>query len=141
MMRMITNSTDPTLIAPCGINCRLCRAYIRDKKPCPGCREDNTFKSKSCVTCLMKNCEKMAEGEFSYCFDCDEFPCPRLSHLDWRYRTRYGTSPIDNLLSIKDTGIINFVISEDKKWTCPECGSMLCMHKPQCLTCGFVWHK
>jgi rubredoxin len=26
-----------------------------------------------------------------------------------------------------------------EKWTCPECGERLCMHKPQCLNCGYTW--
>jgi hypothetical protein len=135
------NLTNETLIAPCGINCRLCRAYARDKKTCPGCRGDDTFKLKSCVTCRIKNCEKLVEGEIVYCFDCNEFPCARLTHLDKRYRTNYGTSVIDNLRSIEKFGIINFVKKENNKWTCPECGEMVCMHKPQCLSCGYVWRK
>jgi hypothetical protein len=134
-----TIPTNPTLIAPCGINCRLCRAYSRDRKPCPGCRGDDTLKSNSCVTCRIKNCEKMINGKIEYCFKCDEFPCARLTHLDKRYRIKYGTNLIDNLESIKKSGITHFVKNENKKWTCPECGSMICMHKPQCLSCGHVW--
>ena len=141
MIRTKTNSTNTTLIAPCGINCRLCRAYTRDRKSCPGCRGDDTLKSSSCVTCHIKNCEKKINGKIEYCFKCDEFPCTRLTHLDKRYRIKYGTSVIDNLISIKKIGIINFVKNENKKWTCPECGSMICMHKPQCLSCGYVWRK
>jgi hypothetical protein len=135
------NPTIPVLIAPCGINCRLCRAYVRDKKACRGCRGDDTWKSPSCVTCRIKNCEKMAAGNFEYCFECDEFPCERITHLDKRYRTKYGTTVIANLLSIQKNGIEKFVRSENRKWTCPACGAMLCMHKPQCLSCGYVWLK
>jgi hypothetical protein len=141
MLKTRGKSTNPTLIAPCGINCRLCRAYIRDRQACPGCRGDDTFKSISCVRCALKNCAKLAEGGFRYCFECDEFPCARLSHLDKRYRTRYGTSPIANLVSIQEIGIRNFIKNENKKWTCPQCASMLSMHKPQCLSCGYVWLK
>jgi len=141
MIRTKTNQTDPTLIAPCGINCRLCHAYVRDKKVCPGCRGDDTLKSKTCVTCKIKNCEKMARGNIEYCFDCAEFPCTLLVHLDRRYRTKYGTNVIDNLASIKKIGLMNFVKNENNKWACPECGAMLCMHKPQCLSCGYAWRK
>lgn len=139
--RMNTYSTTPALIAPCGINCRLCRAHGREKKACPGCRGEDTFKSKSCITCRIRNCEKLVQAGFEYCFDCDAFPCARLSHLDKRYRTKYGASPIGNLSSIKEIGIINFLRNEEQKWTCPACGSLICMHKPQCLACGYVWHK
>jgi hypothetical protein len=136
------NSNSPKLIAPCGINCRLCRAYVRVGKsiPCPGCRGENTFKAKSCVTCRIKNCEKIVEGKYKYCFECNIFPCARLKHLDKRYRAKYATSAIGNLLSIKEIGIRDFVDIENKKWVCPECGAMLCMHIPQCLSCGYVWY-
>jgi hypothetical protein len=136
------NSTSPKLIAPCGINCRLCRAYVRVGKsiPCPGCRGDNTNKARSCVTCKIKNCVENSGGKFQYCFECELFPCARLKQLDKRYKTKYGTSPIQNLHSIKEIGIRKFVENENKKWTCPECGTMLCMHIPQCLSCGHVWH-
>ncbi len=132
-----TKSTFPTLIAPCGINCHLCRAYLRDKKVCPGCRGEDTLKAKSCVTCRIKVCEKREKGKIGFCFDCDEFPCARLTHLDKRYRTKYETS----VINIKKFGINWFVENENKKWTCPECGEMLSMHKPQCLSCGYAWRK
>ena len=44
-----TAAMKTTLIAPCGMNCRLCLAYIRDKKACPGCLGDDHFKSISCA--------------------------------------------------------------------------------------------
>ena len=141
MIKSIPNSTDPTLIAPCGFNCRLCRAYAREKKACPGCWGNDTPKSKSCLTCKIKNCEKITTGELQYCFDCIDFPCAPLAHLDKRYRTNYGISMIDNLLSIEKIGLDNFVTNENKKWACPACGAMLCIHKPQCQVCGYRWRE
>jgi predicted RNA-binding Zn-ribbon protein involved in translation (DUF1610 family) len=127
------------LIAPCGMNCRLCRAYIRDKKACPGCRGDDNHKSKACVTCKIKNCENIREGGVTYCFSCDSFPCARLIHLDKRYRTQYGMSMIDNLNNIEKVGIRLFIKEEAEKWACPECGEIICVHKPQCASCGYKW--
>ncbi|MGB8252870.1 MAG: DUF3795 domain-containing protein [Anaerolineaceae bacterium] len=138
---MTKDLTNPTLIATCGINCRLCMAYGREKKACPGCRADDTNKSKSCISCRIKNCDKLAKGAFEYCFGCDDFPCALLAHLDKRYRTKYGASPIDNLNAIRKNGIDQLVESENIKWICPECGAMICMHKPQCLSCGYVWRQ
>lgn len=132
--------THPLLIAPCGLNCRLCLAYPRKKNACPGCRGDDTSKSISCLACKIKNCEKLVEGKFEYCFECGEFPCARIKHLDKRYRTKYENSPIANLLSIKESGIDQFVEFENIKWACPGCGGMICMHRPVCLSCGFKWH-
>ena len=139
-LRLTKKNAIPTkLIAPCGMNCRLCRAYIRDKKACPGCRSGDSFKSKACVTCRIKNCEKIAKGKAKYCFSCDNFPCARLKHLDKRYRTKYGMSMIDNLKNISKFGIRHFIRYEKESWTCPECGEIICVHKPQCISCGYQW--
>jgi len=128
-----------TLIAPCGMNCRLCYAYMRNKRACPGCRGDDSVKSKTCVTCRIKNCEKMVQVGDRYCFSCDSFPCDRLRHLDKRYRTKYGMSMIDNLVHVRKFGIRHFIKSEKERWSCPECGEMICVHKPQCLACEYTW--
>jgi hypothetical protein len=136
-----TQSIRLTLIAPCGMNCQLCRAYRRDKnvKTCAGCRGDDELKPTTCVTCRIKNCGQLVESGIRYCFSCAEFPCARLKHLDKRYRTRYGMSMIGNLESIRTLGLRQFVRAEQARWTCPECGDLICVHKPECLSCGYKW--
>ena len=134
-----TNTIRTTLIAPCGMNCRLCCAYTRDKNACPGCRGDDSVKPKTRVKCLIKTCEEIARGNVRYCFSCDGFPCDRLKHLDERYRTKYGMSMIENLAHIKKFGIRHFIRNEKERWTCPGCGQLICVHKQQCLSCGHKW--
>lgn len=134
-----TNVVKTALIAPCGMNCRFCIAYTRDKNACPGCRGDDSVKTKTRVICRIKNCEKIGQGKAKYCFNCDGFPCDRLNHLDERYRTKYGMSMINNLVFIKKYGIRRFIGNEKRRWTCPECGELICVHKPQCLYCGRTW--
>ena len=130
------NFEDSTLIAPCGINCGLCRAYLRAKKPCRGCRGGSANKSDSCLNCRIKNCELLQQAELEYCDACPKFPCERIEHLDLRYRTRYHVSPIENLALIKTEGIQQFLIREKGRWTCRECGGKICMHKGLCSQCG-----
>ncbi len=136
---MQIDEKNPMIVAPCGINCSLCRAYIRERHPCAGCRGDDSSKSNACLTCAIKNCMKLATGNHQFCFTCANFPCAELRHLDRRYRTKYGVSVVANLESIKSIGVKNFVLEEADKWSCPECGSRLCMHKPECGNCGFTW--
>ncbi len=132
---------DPTLIAPCGINCGVCRAHLRQKNSCPGCRGDDANKAKTCVNCKIKTCEILAKGKFEYCSSsCEEFPCLVLLRLDKRYRTKYGCSPVQNLLNIPKLGMPKFLRNEAIKWTCPQCGGLLCMHVPLCPACGYAWH-
>ena len=135
----MSNAIRKALIAPCGMNCRLCIAYIRENNPCPGCRSDNRVKPKTRYACRIKNCAKIKKGRLTYCFSCDRFPCDRLNHLDKRYRTKYGMSMIDNLAHIKKYGIRHFIANEKERWACPGCSELLCVHKLQCLSCGHRW--
>ena len=138
-------TTIPTdLIAPCGMNCRLCWGYIREKNTCPGCQKINhqeSQKSKCRTTCVIRNCEHLAKIKTKYCSDmCDSFPCTRLKNLDKRYRSKYGMSMIDNLQMIQGVGIRKFIQNEKLKWICPECGDLICVHRPACLNCGYRWN-
>jgi hypothetical protein len=134
-----TQAIPTALIAPCGMNCRLCMAYGRDKNPCPGCRRDVGVKPKTRAACRIKTCEKISQGEIRYCNGCDGFPCDKLKHLDKRYKTKYGMSMIENLMNIKQVGIRHFIKDEKERWTCSGCGAIICVHKPQCLSCGHEW--
>jgi len=97
------------LIAPCGMNCSLCYAFLRSRNRCPGCRGDNRGKCKTRVACKIKTCEAR-RGSFCAA-DCASFPCERLSRLDKRYRTKYGMSMIDNLGRIQTDGLRGFIAS------------------------------
>ncbi len=129
----------PALIAPCGMNCRLCIAHVRARNTCPGCRDDTVPKLPTRWVCRIKTCEKIASGGAEFCFECGDFPCARLKYLDKRYRTKYGMSMIGNLEYLRDSGMERFLAHEAERWTCPGCGGVLSVHKPECLSCGRRW--
>ena len=104
------------LIAPCGMNCGVCMAYLRDKNTCPGCRIDDPDKAYSCIHCKIKNCPRLKKGGYKYCFECEVFPCAKIKHIDKRYRAKYEMSMINNLKYIRDRGIRKFVQREKKRW-------------------------
>ena len=124
-----------TFLAPCGINCGTCLAYLREKNKCPGCRIDFDNKRKSCTHCTIKNCEHLAKQTSEFCYECELFPCKRLKDIDKRYRIKYRTGLIQNLLTIKESGISNYLQSEVKRWSCPDCGSITSVHLYYCLKC------
>ena len=126
---------DKVLIAPCGINCGTCIAYLRNKNKCCGCRPETGFKVAHCNSCKIKNCDNLVTTDSKFCYDCDKFPCQRLKHIDKRYRIKYKTSLIQNLTKIKEIGIINYLAEESIRWTCPECGSVISVHRDNCLSC------
>jgi len=128
---------DSSMIASCGMDCALCIAHVREKKPCNGCEGSDAGKPRHCVECAIKLCEKRP-GEARFCFACEGFPCARLAHLDKRYRTKYGMSMIENLESIRARGLESFVANEAVRWACPGCGELICVHRDTCLSCGRV---
>lgn len=134
-------SMNDELIAPCGMNCALCSGYLafnHDIKKkgirmpyCAGCRP----RDKQCAF-LKKKCERLLDGQVRYCYECPEYPCRRLKHIDERYRKYYRMSMIENLGYIKENGIRKFLSREEAKWECPDCGDTVCCHNGICFNCG-----
>jgi hypothetical protein len=130
------------LIAPCGMNCSLCIAYMFNKydlnkegfhrKYCPGCID----RGKNCTFYLGKKCDLIATGKIRFCYECDTFPCDGLKRLDKRYKTKYNLSMIDNLNYIKENGMEQFIAKEKNKWKCSDCGDLICCHNGLCLNCN-----
>jgi hypothetical protein len=126
---------DESLVAPCGMNCGTCIAFLRRKNKCRGCRVDSPDKLKSRLLCTIKICHFLERTDSTFCYDCETFPCRRLKQIDKRYRTKYQTSFVQNLLIIKETGMANFLAFESERRTCPDCGSVLSVHRKHCLAC------
>ncbi len=127
-------------IAPCGMNCSLCMAYQREKNRCIGCLGPDDNKPKSCVLCTIKNCDKRNPDEgLGYCFQCEKMPCKRLKQLDKRYTGKYHMSMLENLEMIKEQGIERFIENEINRWTCPNCGQLVSVHRDNCIRCGQRW--
>jgi hypothetical protein len=128
------------LIAPCGMDCGLCRGHLREKNRCTGCNSDDAAKPRYCLTCKIKTCDEIASGAGSFCYGCAGFPCARLRQLDKRYRTKYGMSMLENFLLFQEIEAEAFVVTERLKWACSECGGLLCVHRPDCGYCGHTWN-
>ena len=134
-MNIPTTSIPEYLASPCGINCGLCRAYLRERNKCAGCNVDSFQKPGHCITCKIKNCAERP-GSSRFCFECSKYPCALLRHLDTRYRTRYFMSPVKNLDEIHERGLRMFMETESRRWSCPQCGNPVCMHTGKCSRCG-----
>lgn len=110
-------------IAPCGMNCGICKAHLRQSNPCHGCNYAEQNKPKTRACCKLRLCSKRS-GKF--CYSCVEFPCNRLTSLDERYQKRYAMSEIENLKYIKDNGIKKFLEKERIRWISNK--GILCVH-------------
>ena len=124
------------LIAQCGMNCSVCIAYLRGKNKCPGCRLFNKSEPVTIAKCRIKNCTAFKRSKSKFCFECKEFPCKLIKQMDKRYRTRYNMSTIENLNNIKKLGMREFIKNEKIRWTCSQCGGIICVHRGYCYSCG-----
>ena len=120
------------MIAPCGMNCTICKGYLSDTRitPCIGCRP----RPRNCAF-LKKRCDLLRKEKVRFCFECPKFPCRELKIIDKRYRTRYNYSFIENLEAIKKSGIKKFLRDEEKRFRCPNCGGVICVHDRKCYGC------
>ena len=125
------------LIAPCGMNCNICKFHYREKNQCPGCRTEDENKPKGCQECIIINCDIIKNNETGFCYDCEKTPCKRLKNLDKRYRTKYHMSMLENLVFIKENSLELFLEKEQEKWKCPKCDGVVTCHGGICLNCGF----
>ena len=132
----IQSITKISHIAPCGMNCSICRGYLREKNKCLGCREIDINKPISRSKCKIKNCIELKKNNFKYCYQCSIFPCKRMKNLDNRYRSKYNMSMIENLENISKFGIRKFIVNEKIRWKCKNCGSIICVHSGNCSNCG-----
>ena len=114
-----------TLIAPCGMNCGICKGFLRKENKCPGCYAGRKINSRS-LKCIIGHCPKRLKNNWRFCYKCDTFPCTRMKQLDKRYRKNYDMSVIGNLEYIKKYGIQKFVRREEKKWVKGK--QVLCVH-------------
>ena len=134
------NAFSEELIAPCGMNCRICIAFFgytmngnKRKMACIGCKP----KDKSCAH-LKKFCEKLRKKELEYCYECSDFPCKPLHKLDNKYRQRFNMSMTENLKFIEEKGMKEFLQKEEEKYTCPNCQGVICVHTSRCYSCESV---
>lgn len=125
---------DNYLLAPCGVNCGTCVAHLRDKKKCNGCNGNDENKPYHCTKCRIKFCDIRLKNHYEYCSQCEK-KCQRMKQLDKRYIKNYNISLLDNLERIRTIGIEKFMIRESEKWTCPNCGGIICQHTKICSKC------
>ena len=131
------------LIAPCGMYCGVCSAYLafshqiprkRGKiTHCAGCRP----RDKQCAY-LKKRCRLLREKTIRYCSECPTYPCKRLLHLDERYRDNYGMSLIENLEIIRRRGSKALLASIGTRYSCRRCGELISVHNGKCFVCDTI---
>lgn len=128
-----------SMIAPCGLNCAICKRALQKDEPCPGCLGESEHKLDFCAhKCLIKRCETRAGLPDRFCDGCAEYPCTDVMEKEIRYSTAYPVieTPIGNLAYMRKNGMDALLERERLRWTCPACGGIVCAHTGACADCG-----
>ena len=127
------------MIAPCGLDCSLCKRALWRENACPGCLGPDENKPDFCLNgCTIINCAKLKEGGYRFCDECADYPCEACQERENRYMSQYPAreSPAENISDIRKLGMDAFLIKQREKWSCKECGGVICVHTGICGGCG-----
>ena len=127
-------------MGPCGVYCGACPSYGIS---CQGCGSENRVnqKRRSKWGCKIRKC-CFETKKVEFCNQCDEFPCKTYrkkltdSHPgDKRFAYRHEL--IDSLASIKEIGVDDWLVKQEAKWRCPQCGGTIRFYKYACPICSY----
>lgn len=127
------------MIAPCGLDCSLCKRALAKENPCPGCLGPDEGKPPFCSEkCGIILCRKRKENGYVYCDECPDYPCADVTEKENRYTSKYPLyeSPRKNLRDIREMGMEKFLEKQRKQWTCKECGHIISVQTGICSGCG-----
>ena len=127
------------MIAPCGLDCSLCKRALDEEDPCPGCNGPDENKPDFCrEKCGVILCRKRREKGYAYCDECPDYPCADVKEKEDRYTSQYPLyeSPARNLKDIREKGMAKFLEEQRERWTCGDCGGVVCVHTGICCGCG-----
>jgi hypothetical protein len=136
----------PELIAPCGMNCGICKAYLAYSRGVPYKKGKVTH----CTGCLVRNkncafvkrdCEQLRKKHICFCYECADMPCKALANIDAYYSARYGMSMIENQRMIQEEGMDVFLKRQAEKYRCPSCRDIISVHDGKCYACGYQADK
>lgn len=132
-MKMPKENIETIMLAPCGMNCKVCYKHCYHKKPCAGCLKSDMGKPEHCRKCKIKDCVK-AKG-LEYCFECLDHPCGQIRNLEKSYKRRYRASLIKNSEFVKERGLEAFMEHQKEIYTCLKCGGIISLHDGECSEC------
>ncbi len=127
------------MIAPCGLDCSICKRALAETDPCPGCHGPDENKPAFCSEkCGIILCRRRRENGYEFCDECPDYPCEDVTEKETRYTSKYPLyeSPGKNLRDIREMGMEQFLEKERRQWTCGECGSAVPVHTGICSGCG-----
>jgi hypothetical protein len=153
---------NPDFLAPCGLYCGVCAIHIagRDNNQkfkeslvklyqggvpgkgtlpgsdkltpesihCQGCLSGDPF--VYCRQCEIKDCTR--EKGYAGCHECGEFPCEYIDD----FSMAVGKKVILRVIPyIREVGVEKWVMDEEARYFCPECGNKVFRGVVRCNKC------
>ena len=147
---------NPDYIAPCGLYCGVCgilyathennlkfkeilAGFYSDKLPegenlsaedihCKGCLSSEPY--YFCKECAIKDC--VTEKGYTGCHECNDFPCKLIEE----FSIPLGKKVILRAIPYwREVGTEKWIIDEEARYICPECGHKLFRGAQRCNKC------
>jgi len=118
----MSNQSEWNLVAPCGLYCGECTAFLN--RECGGCRSNEGLSKEYRKYCKIYRCSN--GKNFRTCIECEEFPCKFFDFF--KAETLESSSWfLDiwcNMKQIKETGLTDFLKNKEdwlkKRKECAE---------------------
>jgi len=119
-------------LSPCGLYCGVCGVYYATRDNNPKFLEKllNFYQNTMPGVCSIKDCNK--KKDYSGCHECDDFPCQFIED----FPVPVGKKVI--LRSVpyrKKWGTEKWVIDEEARYACPDCGHAVFRGAKRCNKC------
>jgi len=113
MVEEMTNENAWNLVAPCGLYCGECTAFLN--KECGGCRSNRGLSKKYRKYCKIYECS--SNKKLKICLECNEFPCKFFDFFkaEKLIESSWFLDVLSNMKQIKEIGLSNF-LNRKEKW-------------------------
>ena len=134
------------LAAVCGLYCGACVIYrachdnnqerikeFQNNLYCDGCLSGGNL-TEYCQQCTIRLCASNKQG-VTRCSDCPDFPCSLIT--DFNYDgMRHHAEVLDSVRRMREVGVTDWLMEQDKRWCCSQCGAPVEWYARPCFQCG-----
>ncbi len=121
----------------CGLYCGACTMMLGTEpgitQKCYGCKSEAP--ASHCAECVIKACA-ISKG-FDFCSQCAELgTCEKIQHFIHDPQYQNGLAVMKNFADIQQVGLQQWLVDQEKRWRCANCGAQHSWWDEVCPQCG-----